>query len=185
MINIFRRGRGGDTFKTPPPYEQLLPLHITCFKMFLDRSFHNPRNPPPILASFTATPLPIHNPSPPPLNVLIIHLPLQLRFLAHKCGRGFDLETILILYFNKFGLEYCVLIKDILNNLLDKNNYHRWPNGLRRQTPRDTRPFSSVEVSGPQQWAWVRIPFLTRYLLCIFNNFSLKYQGYTKQSIRI
>ena len=30
----FLEGRGGDTFKTPSPYEQLLPLPTPCFKMF-------------------------------------------------------------------------------------------------------------------------------------------------------
>ena len=41
MIKIFRGGRGGDTFKTP--YEQLLPLPTSCFKMFLERSLNPPK----------------------------------------------------------------------------------------------------------------------------------------------
>ena len=31
MIKIFRGGRGGDTSKPLPPYEQLLPLPTPCF----------------------------------------------------------------------------------------------------------------------------------------------------------
>ena len=67
MIKIFREGdRGGDTFKTPSPYEQLLPLPTPCFKIFLERSLNDPLPPTiPLQASFTATPLPIHHPFPP------------------------------------------------------------------------------------------------------------------------
>ena len=46
MIKIFQGGRGGDTFKTPSPYEQLLPLPTPCFKMFLERSLNDPTPPP-------------------------------------------------------------------------------------------------------------------------------------------
>ena len=71
MIKIFWGGRGGDTFKTPSPYEQLLPLPTPYFKMFLERSLNDP--PPPITplqASFTATPPPHPSttPSPHPKN---------------------------------------------------------------------------------------------------------------------
>ena len=66
MIKIFRGGRGGDTFKTPPPCEQLLPLPIPCFKMFLERSLNDPTTP--LQASFTATPSPSTTPPPPPKN---------------------------------------------------------------------------------------------------------------------
>ena len=58
-------GRGGDTFKTSSPYEQLLPLPTPYFKMFLERSLNDP--PPlttPLQASFTATPSPSITPSP-------------------------------------------------------------------------------------------------------------------------
>ena len=59
MIKIFWGGRGGDTFKTPFPYEQLLPLPTPYFKMFLERSLNDPPPPAtPLQASFTATPPP-------------------------------------------------------------------------------------------------------------------------------
>ena len=35
-----------------------------------------------------------------------------------------------------------------------------WPSGLRRQT-QEARLFPVMEHSGPQLWAWVRIPLLT------------------------
>ena len=44
----FSGGRGGDTFKPPPPpFEQLLPLPTvaSCFKMFLKRSLNDPSPP--------------------------------------------------------------------------------------------------------------------------------------------
>ena len=56
MIKIFRGGgggRGGDTFKTPSPYEQVLPLPTPCFKMVLERSLNDPTTP--LQTSFTAT----------------------------------------------------------------------------------------------------------------------------------
>ena len=61
MIKIFRGGAGGDdTFKTPSPYEQLLPLPTLCFKIM------TPRPPTtPLQATFTATPIPIHHPFSP------------------------------------------------------------------------------------------------------------------------
>ena len=34
MIKIFRGGRGGDTFKPPRPYKQLLPLPTPCLRCF-------------------------------------------------------------------------------------------------------------------------------------------------------
>ena len=47
-------GRGGDTFKTPSPYEQLLTLPTPCFKMFLERSLNDPLPPTtPLQAPFT------------------------------------------------------------------------------------------------------------------------------------
>ena len=62
-------GRGGDTFETPSPYEQLLPLPTPCFKMFGKIPLWPPTTP--LQASFTATPHPIHHPFP--LKILIIH----------------------------------------------------------------------------------------------------------------
>ena len=67
MIKIFRGSRGGDTFETPFPYEQLLPLPTPCFKMFWKDLLMTPTTP--LQASFTATPFPIHHPFfplPPP-----------------------------------------------------------------------------------------------------------------------
>ena len=59
------------TFKTPSPYEQLLPLPTTCFKMFWKGSLMIPHHP--TLSIFHCYPLPIHHPSPS-LKILIIHL---------------------------------------------------------------------------------------------------------------
>ena len=65
MIKIFQGGgKGGDTFKNPSPYEQLLPLPTPCFKMFLERSLNDPHHP--ISNSLHCNPLSIHHPSPPP-----------------------------------------------------------------------------------------------------------------------
>ena len=67
MIKIFwGEGRGGDTFKTPSPYEQLLPLPTPCFKMFLEDPLMTPHHPTSSI--FHCYPLPIHHPSPPPKN---------------------------------------------------------------------------------------------------------------------
>ena len=73
-IKIFRGGAGVVTpSKPPPPYEQLLSLPTPYFKMFLERSLNDPHTP--LQAPFTATPLPIHHPfPPPPLKILIIHM---------------------------------------------------------------------------------------------------------------
>ena len=87
MIKIFRGGRGGDTSKPPPPYEQLLPLPTPCFKMFLERS---PTTP--LQASFTATPSPSTIPSP--LKILIIH-PLRVNWRIPYILTGFGvLESL-------------------------------------------------------------------------------------------
>ena len=48
--------RCGDPFKTPPPFEEILPLPIPCFEMFLERSLNDPLIP--LEAFFTATPSP-------------------------------------------------------------------------------------------------------------------------------
>ena len=65
MIKIFRGGgRGGDTFKTPSPYEQLLPLPTPCFKMFLERSLNDPHPHYHTSSIFHCYPLPIHHPFP-------------------------------------------------------------------------------------------------------------------------
>ena len=63
MIKIFRGGRGGDTFKPPPPYEQLFPLPIRCFWMFLQRSLNDP--PPPHFKHPSLLPPPHPPPLPP------------------------------------------------------------------------------------------------------------------------
>ena len=72
MIKIFLGGggRSGDTFKTPSPYEQLLPLPTPCFKMFLERSLNDP--PPPHFKNPSLLP-PSPSTTPPPLKILIIH----------------------------------------------------------------------------------------------------------------
>ena len=57
-------GRGSDTFKTPSPYEQFLPLPTPCFMMFLERSLNDPRPLPShkhlslLLPSLATTPAP-------------------------------------------------------------------------------------------------------------------------------
>ena len=66
---------GGDTFKTPSPYEQLLLLPIPCFKMFLERSLDD--LPPPHNKYLSLLPPPHLPPVIPPLKILIIHLPTQ------------------------------------------------------------------------------------------------------------
>ena len=71
MIKIFFGGRGGDTFKTPSPYEQLLPLPTPYFKMFLERSLNDP--PPPHFKHLSLLP-PTPSTTPSPLKILIIHL---------------------------------------------------------------------------------------------------------------
>ena len=69
MIKIFQGAGVVTPSKPPPPYEQLLPLPTPCFKMFLERSLNDPPPPTtPLQAPFTATPLPIHHPFPPPKN---------------------------------------------------------------------------------------------------------------------
>ena len=85
MIKIFRRGRGDDTFKSPSPYEQLLPLPTPCFKMFLERSLNDPPPPPTHFKHLSLLPL---SPSttPPPLKILIIHV-LVLTFCCDVVGR--------------------------------------------------------------------------------------------------
>ena len=63
MIKIFRRrGRGGDTFKTPLPYEQLSLLPSPVFRCFWKDPLMTPTNP--LQASFTVTPSPSTIPPP-------------------------------------------------------------------------------------------------------------------------
>ena len=71
MIKIFwgEGGRGGDTFETPSPYEQLSPLPTTCFKMFLERSLNDPHHPTSSIFHCYPLPLPIHHPVSPHKNV--------------------------------------------------------------------------------------------------------------------
>ena len=72
---------GGDTFKTPSPYEQLLPLPTPCFKMFLERSLDDP--PPLHFEHLSLLPPPHLPPAIPPLKILIIHLPARA-FLSRQ-----------------------------------------------------------------------------------------------------
>ena len=68
----FRGGRDGDTFKTPSPYEQLLPLPTPYFKMFLERSLNDPHPPPSHFKHLSM--LAPASTTPSPLKILIIHL---------------------------------------------------------------------------------------------------------------
>ena len=54
-------GRGGDTFKTSSPYEQLLSLPTPCFKMFSERSLNDSHTH---FKHLSLLPLPIHHPCP-------------------------------------------------------------------------------------------------------------------------
>ena len=74
MIKIFRAAGVVTPSKSPPLYEQLLPLPTPCFKMFLERSLYDPPTTP-LQASFTTTPSP--STTSPPKN-LIIHLTATL-----------------------------------------------------------------------------------------------------------
>ena len=66
MIKIFWGAGVVTPSKSPPPYEQLLPLPNPCFKTFMERSLNDPPPPTtPLQASFTATPSPSTTPSPP------------------------------------------------------------------------------------------------------------------------
>ena len=59
-------GRGDDTFKTPPPTKNLLPLPTPVLKCFWKDPLIIPStSTTPLQASFTADPLPIHHPSHP------------------------------------------------------------------------------------------------------------------------
>ena len=69
--NFLGGGRGGDTFKTPSPYEQLLSLLTPCFK-FLERSLNNPP-PPPHFKHLSLLAPPHPPPLPPSQKILIIH----------------------------------------------------------------------------------------------------------------
>ena len=76
------RGAGLVTPSKPPPsYEQLLPLPTPCFKMFLERSLND--LPPPLQASFTATPR-AQPPPLPPIKILIIHSSRERRERGKK-----------------------------------------------------------------------------------------------------
>ena len=82
MIKIFRGGRGSDTFKPPPPYEQLLPLPTPCFKMFLEGSLNDPHPPPPHFKHPSLLPPPHPPPLPPQKKLLIIHQVRSVYFLG-------------------------------------------------------------------------------------------------------
>ena len=62
MIKIFRGAGVVTAFKTPSPYEQLLPLFTPCFKMLLERFLNDPP-PPPHFKHLSLLP----PPHPPPL----------------------------------------------------------------------------------------------------------------------
>ena len=70
MIKIFQGGRGGDTFETPSPYEQLLPLPTPVLRCFWKDPLMTPHHP--TSSTFHCYPPP-HPPPLPPLTILIIH----------------------------------------------------------------------------------------------------------------
>ena len=66
MITIFRGGAGVVTpSNPPPPYEQLLPLPVPCFMMFLEGSLNDPPPPPPHFKHPSLLPPPHPPPLPP------------------------------------------------------------------------------------------------------------------------
>ena len=88
MIKI-SRGAGVVTPSKPPPspYEQLFPLPIPCFKMFLERSFND--LPPPHFKHLSLLP-PSPSTTPPPLKILIVHqcaLPLMCQYVIARARR--------------------------------------------------------------------------------------------------
>ena len=88
MIKTFQGGRGDDTFKTPSPYEQLLPLPTTCFKMFWKDSLMIPHHPTSSI--FHCYPLPIHHPYPPPPPTNFDHTPCaRKKRLQRKMTEGY------------------------------------------------------------------------------------------------
>ena len=79
-------GRGGDTFKMPSPYEQLLSLPTPCFK-FLKRSLNNPPPPPHFKRlSLLAPPHPLL--LPPSQKILIIHKTNLFRLCKSRVAKS-------------------------------------------------------------------------------------------------
>ena len=70
MIKIFCGGRGGDTFKPPPPPTNNFCLYPSPILRYFwkDPVTTSPTSTTPLQASFTATPLPIHHPFLPSKN---------------------------------------------------------------------------------------------------------------------
>ena len=69
MIIIFwGGGQGGDTFKPLPPMTNFYLYPPPVFRCFWRDPLMTPTPTTPLQASFTATPLPIHHPFPPPRN---------------------------------------------------------------------------------------------------------------------
>ena len=103
MIKIFPGGgRGGDIFRPPPPYEQLLPLPTPVLRCFWKDPLMTPTTP--LQASFTGTPSPYTTPSPPPpppLKILIIHKRHSVRELLL---RNFCTLNSLCIYVNQIAI---------------------------------------------------------------------------------
>ena len=68
MIKIFGGAGVVTPSKSPPPYEQLLPLPTPCFKMFLERSLNDPPAPHFKHPSLLPPPHPPPLLPPPPKN---------------------------------------------------------------------------------------------------------------------
>ena len=94
MIKIFRGAGVGTPSKPPPPYEQLLPLPIPCFKKFLERSLNDPPTPhhptsstfhcypPPHPTSSTFHCYPPPHPTSSTFHCYSLPTPLQAPFTA-------------------------------------------------------------------------------------------------------
>ena len=114
MIKIFRGGRGGDTLKTPSPYEQLLPLLTPCFKMFLERSLNDPHPPPPHFKHLSLLPPP-HPPPLPPLKILIVHLKGRTPFRIHfwgECCQNYKLRFVAKFFRSLCRFELCSMFSE-------------------------------------------------------------------------
>ena len=108
MIKICRGvGQGVVTPSKPTPlYEQLLPLPIPCFKMFLERSLTTPHPHHPTSSIFHCYPLLIHHPSPPLLKILIIHLPNLMKDTSNKtyrCTKSKEIKLKTMNYSNDYA----------------------------------------------------------------------------------
>ena len=90
MIKIFRGGRDGDTFKTPFPLRIAFALPTPCFKTFLERSLNDLHPPPPHFKHPSLLP-PSPSTTPPPLKILIVHLPDLTELYGRKAS--WDLQS--------------------------------------------------------------------------------------------